>query len=921
METPLYFKRLLLLAGCIIMMHTLYAQEKIMVTGTVTDGDTKESLVGASVIIKNSIIGTVTDWNGKFSLELPAGTTKSIIQISYLGFETQEQEVSASSSAISVSLTPKKIFSKEVVVSASRISERILESPVSIEKMDAAAIKETPSLNFYEGLAQLKSVDVVTSSLTYKNISIRGFGNTEKPGILQLIDGVDNQAPGMNYPIGYQIVDLDVENTELIPGAASALYGANAFNGVINITGKNPFKHQGLSVQLKSGINHTDGTDHQPAAICDFQMRYAKALLKDRLAFKVTAAYFKGQDWVASDYSDVDVNTPLSMHGLNNPSYDGLNMYGDEVAAPLPIGPGGSNVYVSRSGYMEKDLVDYNSEIVKLGGSLHYKITSKIEASYDYHYSMITTVLHSANRYALKDFGLEQHKVQINGPNYFVRGYMSTESSGKSYDSRFLAINMNNAWKSNDDWFNEYAGAYLGMIPGVAANDHVTARAFANSGMPQPGTDEFNMLKKQVASSTGFYSGGAKFSDNTKLYHAEGQYDFSQAIKVASLIAGASYRNYKLNSNGTLFPDGGGHTLGFYEYGMYAQLSKKLLNEKLKLTGSGRYDKSENYKGEFSPRISGVLSINETNFIRASYQTAFRMPTSQDQYIDLDLGFVRVLGGLQEISEPYNLSGNVFTQESVMEYGGALGEYINMYGMDSAMAGIEKYKGLLEPTSIQYVKPEKVKTWEAGYRGLFFNNNLYVDLSAYLNRNTNFIGAYNVIRPGYGGGQNSDSVTAAAYALADNQYTAYQVISNLDGEVQSHGFAFGLTYNLPANFVWNGNLTISHLDKAPYGRTLYNTPMYKTNIGISNKNIFRNTGFSVNWRWADKHEWQSLFGDGMINASNTIDAQVSYRFTKLATSLKVGAANALNSRHTEVYGGPTTGGVYYASLVFDGIFK
>jgi len=552
---------------------------------------------------------------------------------------------------------------------------------------------------------------------------------------------------------------------------------------------------------------------------------------------------------------------------------------------------------------------------------LNYRISKKMEISYGYNYSLITTVLHSANRYSLKDFGLEQHKVQINGPNYFLRGYMSGENSGKSYDSRFLAINMNETWKSSGVWFDEYAGAYLGMIPGVAGSDHQIARDFANMGMPQPGTEAFNTLKKQVSSTTGFDSGGAKFRDNTKLYHAEGQYDFTNMIKFSEVIAGASYRKFMLNSNGTLFADGNGQKLGFYEYGVYAQAVKKVLRESVKITGSIRYDKSENYEGGLSPRIAGVLTLNKTNFIRASYQTGFRMPTSQDQYIDLDLGFMRVLGGLDEVKTSYNLNGNVFTQESVMAYGTALTEFIGANGPDSAQAGIEKYKGILKPVEIRNVKPEKVKTYEAGYKGLFFDNNLYIDLSAYLSFNTDFIGSYNVIKPEYGGAQNADSITASAYSFAESKYTAYQVTTNLDGQTQSHGFATAITYNLPSNFVITGNAALSVLDKSPYGRTLYNTPRYKTNLGISNRTVFKNTGFSVNWKWTDSYMWQSLFGDGMINSGNMIDAQVSYRFTKIATTLKVGAANALNKSRREVYGGPQVGGVYYASLLFDGIFS
>jgi len=921
MKLPHAAKCICLFLGLLIFIHRAGAQDKITITGTIADDETKTTLAGASIIIKNTVSGTITDMDGKFHLQVPGGDAVTTLQISYVGYETQETTVSASASEVNISLKVKRMPGKEVVISASRTSERIMESPVTIEKMDGVDIRQTPSYNFYEGMNQMKSVNEVTSSLTNKTINVRSFGNTELPGFLQLIDGVDNQAPGLNYSIGYNITDLDVDNVELIPGAASALYGANAFNGVLNISSKSPFKYQGLSVQIKSGMNHVEGTDHQAALINDMQIRYAKALFKDKLAFKINAGYFSGQDWVANDYSDVDMNTPDYMHGMNNPSYDGLNIYGDEIAAAVPVGAGGMNEFVSRTGYKESDLVDYNSKVLKLGGAIHYRLTKRIEISYGYNYSLMTTVLHSANRYSLKDFGLAQQRAQINGTNFFIRGYVSSENSGKSYDSRFLAFNMNNAWKSNENWFNDYVGAFYGMVPGVEPNNHQTARAFADIGMPQPGTDAFNELKNQVASTSGFNTGGAKFNDNTKLYHAEGQYDFSHAVKFVDLIGGASYRNYKLNSNGTLFPDGNGRKLGYYEYGVYGQLAKKLFADHLKLTGSVRYDKSENYEGEFSPRIAGVLTINETNFIRASYQTAFRMPTATDQYIDLDLGFTRVLGGLEEITQPYQLAGNTFTMESVMEYGAMLTDFINMYGMDSAQAGIEKYKGVLQPIDINYVKPEKVRTYEAGYKSLFFNNSLFIDLTAYLSINTDFIGSYNVMKPGYGGAQNADSITAAAYAFANNEYSAYQAVSNLDGQVQSHGFAMGVTYNLPADFAITANGTLAHLDKTPYGRTLFNTPRYKTNFGISNSRIFKNTGFAVNWRWTDAYLWESVFGDGMISASNSIDVQLNYRFTKLATTLKIGASNVINNRHREIYGGPTVGGVYYASLTFDGIFK
>ncbi len=900
----------------------LFAGEapKFTVQGTVFDEETKETLIGVSVVLQDRSAGTVTDINGKFSLDVIANDNRSIIDVSYVGYEKKTMEIANDGKEITIALRVSQKMMKEVVVSASRVSERIMASPVTIEKINSLDIKETTAQNFYESVGNLKSVDVVTSGISYKTINIRGFGNTEKPGFVQLIDGMDNQAPGLNYSVGYSIIDLDVENIEMIPGTASALYGANAFNGLMSITSKSPFEKQGISVQVKTGVNHVDGTDHTPSMLNDFQIRIAKAFNK-HLAFKVNAEYFRGQDWAATDTRDVSLYKPEGIEAKDDPSYDGLNVYGDEIATPLPIGSNGAPVVIARTGYDEKDLMNYNSHYVKLDGALHYRITDKVEASYVYKYSLSDAVLHSANRYSLKDLELSQQKIQLTAPNFFFRAYTNGESSGKTYDSRFLAINMNNAWKSNDQWFTDYAYAYLGYIPGVNANDFTAAREFADLGRPTPGTERFDQLKDSVASAVGFGKGGASFDDHTRLYHAETQYDFSNAIKFAELQAGGSIRYFNLDSKGTLYADTAGNPLHFYEYGAYAQLGKKLFSDKLKVTAALRYDKSENYEGQFSPRFSAVLNTHNENFLRASYQTGFRMPTSQDQYIDLDLGFMRLIGGLPEIANTYDVSGKVFTLESVSDFGNAVTDYVNTYGPDSAAAAIEMYKGKLVPLDYKYVKPEHVQSFEIGYKGLLNENNLFYDISVYYTINHDFIGYYNAARPHTGSTENADSITSAAYSFATETATYYQLTTNLAGDVNTYGVALGLTYNLPKSFVISGNVTYSKLDKAATGRTLFNTPTYKTNLGISNRNIFKNTGFAINWRWMDSYKWESLFGDGLLAETNTIDAQVSYKFPKLATTLKAGATNAFNSRHTEVYGGGTVGGVYYLSLVYDGIFK
>src|SRR5690606_14657095 len=157
--------------------------------------------------------------------------------------------------------------------------ENILESPVSIEKMDLRDINTTPSVSFYDGLQNLKGVEMVTSGLTFNQINTRGFNSTGNSRFLQLVDGVDNQTPGLGFALGnlFGSSDLDMESAELIPGSASALYGPVAFNGVLMLRTKDPFLYQGLSAQVKTGVNHIGEKYADPHLLGDYSIRYAKA--------------------------------------------------------------------------------------------------------------------------------------------------------------------------------------------------------------------------------------------------------------------------------------------------------------------------------------------------------------------------------------------------------------------------------------------------------------------------------------------------------------------------------------------------------------------------------------------------------------------------------------------------------------------
>ncbi len=189
----------------------------------------------------------------------------------------------------------------------------------------------------------LKGVDLTTSSLTFKTISTRGFNGSGSARVNQIVDGMDNQAPGLNFFLGNFIglTELDVESMELLPGASSALYGPGGMNGTVLINSKNPFKYQGLSVQAKNGIMHVDKRQRTSASpFFDYSLRWAKAF-NNKFAFKVGAQYISAKDWLANDSSNYqrlgNLGKVIPGNRQTDPNYDGVNVYGDETSVDIRL--------------------------------------------------------------------------------------------------------------------------------------------------------------------------------------------------------------------------------------------------------------------------------------------------------------------------------------------------------------------------------------------------------------------------------------------------------------------------------------------------------------------------------------------------------------------------------------------------------
>ncbi|MFT3705342.1 MAG: TonB-dependent receptor [Agriterribacter sp.] len=905
----------------------LYAQD-VKLSGTVKGLSDGAAVSGASINVKGTLITTSTDEQGRFSL--PASKLKMPVTliISSVGFEEQHIEVTSSAQSITVQLKASAAVLTEVVTAASRVQENILRSPVSIEKMNLKNIQENASLTFYDGIQSLKGMDVVTSSLTYKQINTRGFNSTGNSRFLQLLDGVDNQTPGLNFAVGNQFgsSDIDMESVEVIPGAASALYGPVAFNGVLLMRTKDPFKYQGLTLQAKAGINHIGEDAAKPHGLYDFALRYAKAF-NNKFAFKINAAYLTGLDWYATNYTDVSSLTPAAQRGPSNPGRDGLNIYGDEVSKTIE-GVG----LVSRTGYEERDLMNYNVYSLKLNGAVHYRITNNLEAIYQYNYGRGTASYTGSSRFDLNNFVLQTHRIELKSSNFFIRSYAVIENSHDSYNTRSLAQFINRDWvqdldgntvtpdKADATWFQRYEAAYKGNVNGVTAADHSVARAFADQGRFLPGTTAFNNAKDASIHNYGL-SGAGVFS-NSKFYHTEGQYDFTNHIKVFELLAGGSFRYYDMFTNGSLFDDKD-KKVTIKEYGAFLQASKKLLNDKLKITASVRYDKNENFDGSFTPRVAAVYTVAGTHNFRASYQTGFRNPTPVDQYIHLNVGPITILGGAPNNSKGLNVYENTFTASSVGAFGGAFGAAVGS-GTPFPQA-VEENKHLLQKSNVAYIKPEQQKAFEVGYKGLFANQ-LLVDVNYYHSSYKNFILNTVVIQPQHSV-YNSDGTvnTDAATDILNGSNHAYQLYTNAPDKVTADGASIALTYMMHKGYTLGGNLTwasFNLLNANVNNVPSFNTPKYSGNFTFGNSNAFGGFGFNIAWHWQDAYDWYGTFNGlrpGRISTYSLVDVQVNKKLPKSKSMIKIGAFNIFNNKIYQSYGSPAIGALYYVSLIFDGV--
>ncbi len=950
----------------------------LILTGRVV-GEGHEGLPGVSVSIKNTTKGTATDSTGKFSLIINQKLPFTIV-VSSVGFAPQELTVKNTSSNLTIQLTTQTYIANEVVVTASRTPEKILRSPVAIEKLDLRALKETPAASFYDALGNVKGVQLTTSSLTFKVPNTRGFNIPNNFRFMQLVDGIDMQAATLGVPLGNAIgpTELDIQSIEITPGAASALYGMNAINGMANLLTKNPFNSQGLSVYHKVGVNHVDGKDNPVSVLTETAIRYAKAF-NDKFAFKINASYLRGTDWISDTRKDQNPNNKITANpgfpaldgDNNNVAFDGWNKYGDDaLAGSNTVSVTGLNIdgvanktlTVARTGYWEKDLVDPKVSNLKFDAALHYRFNPRTELTYSYRVGQMDGVFQRGNKVKLDNVVVQNHQLELKGSNFTIKAYTSSENTGDSYNVKPLADNLDlytggsaSAWGAKyKTALTNYASSHGGALTSAnlaAATQY--ARQQADLGRVEPGTERFNIVKDSIIKINNWdiksstipnapVTGGAALIQKSNLYHVEGQWDLTQTVKFANLLIGADARVYSLIPDGnnfvdftraiadrnTALSDGSfGKNTYYKKFGGFIQLTKTFFNDKLKLNGSLRIDDNPEFQVKYTPRFAAVYTLAEKHNFRFTYQQGYRFPALFEALSYVNNGRVKRVGILPVINEGLGYRENSYTQSSVAIFNAA----VKAAGNTDAAALANR--NLLQAGNLPDGRPEGINSFEVGYKSVLFDNKLILDVDAYSNVYDGFLGQVQVYVPiGETIGsdaaviamvdRNRDATLASGGNAASKGQERYRVYTNAKNTYVTYGSSLGVTYQFYKTYAISGNVNYNNIKgnaSADLFVTGFNTPKWTSNFSFGNRAVTKNFGFNIVWKWQDSFLWESPLVTGDVEAFSNIDAQVTLRLPVYKSTLKFGGTNILNNRHIEYAGGPTIGSLYYVAITLDGL--
>lgn len=946
------FIRLILIsisAACFLLIAQFDSHAQV-VAGKVIKKSSKEIIQYANIKFsgtqyRNKSIGVATDEYGKFMLAVSRFPIE--LEVSAVGFAPKKITISESIKNLVIELEDESIQLQEFVITEEKISQEELRAPIETIKVNLSAIQSTPSFNYFDAVGNLKGVDLTTQSIIINNVNTRGFNSTTNQRFRQFTDGIDNQAPGLSFALGNVTGPsaLDVESIELIPGPSSAFYGPSSFNGVLEVKTKNAFDYPGISFIAKGATASVEKDNSKflnigNNFITEVAGRYALSI-KDRVGIKLNASLLNGVDFRARNFDNVGPGEKFqTSHSIENQSVDLLNAYGDDRSAlfTVPSGftythfqytgdllvpfPNDTAFTVTRSGYREEDLVDYDASNLKLQGAVQVKISPDMMLNLVSNYAKTSAMITNEDRMALRGFEIFQQKIELEGKRLLVRAYSTQQRAGNTFNVGLLADELVQRAKPDEVWFDQYLRFYMDNR-GV-----VNSRMLADSKFPvfrdfytkfQPGTAQYDSIRNNIIT-TKVAQGGALIFDESKLHHFETKYELGPVNNLfQKLTIGGNYRFYDPQSAGTIFIDTANVDVTNIEYGAFAEF-KKEIDPKTDLTGSLRYDKNENFEGKFSQRLLMVREIGANQFFRSSVQRGFRFPNVREQFFNQNLGDKILIGGLENVTDFYGLQGNAYLEKSLREYQEAITNTIIEDNIKIELAKLRHIdilaNGIIRPDQFRGIKPEQITSFEVGYRSLIQDRRVF-EVNYYRNYYQNFIGNLRVVKPRTS--PSLDLIRAADQSANPGTSDLIFVIANSDRQIITQGLEllYDITGLSGINFSVNATFADIIQDSDDPLVPGFNTPPFKFNFKVGHRNITENFGAEFTWRSRAGFEWRSSFADGRVEGFSTFDIQLTFKVPRANSLIRIGGNNVTNNNQFNSYGGPEISAFYYLSFTFD----
>ena len=302
----------LLIAVCLVPAAS--PAQTARITGRVTEAESGAPLAGVTVQVTNqtdtahATIG-FTGTDGRYAIErLPSGVYR--LSFTLVGFRrhgvTAVTVGDGETASLDVSLESRPIALDAVVISASRTQEKVIDAPASVTYLNRQAIAELPAISPTDHLRGVAGVDIAQTGLLQQSVVTRGFNNVATTALTLLSDNRCAAVPSLrlNIPYFIPLVDDDIDHIEIVRGPGSALYGPNASAGVVNIISRSPFASQGTSLSVSGGER----------SLFQGTFRHAGTFGPD-LGFKISAQFFRADDWGYADSVEVRERTAALLNG------------------------------------------------------------------------------------------------------------------------------------------------------------------------------------------------------------------------------------------------------------------------------------------------------------------------------------------------------------------------------------------------------------------------------------------------------------------------------------------------------------------------------------------------------------------------------------------------------------------------------